>query len=276
MLKDTVKFLDYDDSNYLSHTEKFIVSEINSNIEEFIKSNSLNEFCKKHGFVSTNLTTLSKKLNFQSAKKMKMALFEKFYKIKSNFETNGNLFYSTKISKKYQVLLTEFINNQILELINIDWNIIDKLVKKINEVKTIYFLSSVEFNDSTLELLCFIKKIRYISIKSDLRIQFINGGVDQEDSNSLLIVSKVRNYLNDKEKDIINKFVKKDIDCFLFMPLKQLDLNLKGVHILTFGNMSQKTNSLSKISHYKLTHDFVFEILLRILMDNFKITDKEI
>lgn len=264
------KLLDIEESINLSPTEKFITNIINENIEEFVETEKIDVFCKKQNFTGSSLNILAKKLGFKSASELKLSLTKKYYKNIGIKEVCKDIFESKDIPKKYKTYLNDFINRQIYEFRNLDWHCIDKLATKILYSKTVYFLSSTEFNESYLEMFCFSNNIKFISIKSDWKIQFVDD-LHSEKSNSVLIIAKVRNYIKDTEKKIVKRFAKMGIESFIFIPTKDIGLNMEHVNIFSFGSILENNkNNIEEIFDYKITFEIVMDIILKTLTDEFQ------
>lgn len=266
MMKEFNKYIEYSDDDFLSPTEKYIVSIINENVDLFVNCKSINEFCRDMGFVAASLTMLAKKLNYKSAKDMKNKIRVEYFKreISANMLTIDNMYQNEKIPTFYKELLNNFIYDFILKTKKIDWEQIDELVNRLSKCKTIYYLSSTEFNESDLETFCYVTNKKFISIKSDLRIQILDSIIDVNDS--VFLVSKVRDYLKDSEKSLIQKFVDKKIPCYLFMPNRNLGVD-KTCKIFSFGAIeSESKNDFEKLWDYKSFHDRIFSIIMYIVI----------
>lgn len=262
MKKEFIKYIDCDGETFLSPTEKYIVNIINQNVESFVNCISINDFCKKNGIVAASLTTLSKKLNFLSAKDMKNKIRIEFIKRENSVSSlHFEDYYNSKnVPKFYKHFLTDFMHKFIFETQKTDWELIHEMINQLNKSKNVYYLSSTEFNESDLETFCLITKKKFISIKSDLRIQIIDTLIDVNDS--ILVVSKVRDYLKNSEKALIKKFTTKNIPCYLFMPTKDLGVD-NSCKIFSFGNIiANSKNDLETLWHYKTFHDLIFSMVI--------------
>lgn len=253
------------DPKMFTDVEIEIINDINLNVNEFIDTKSLVDFCYKKTYSPPSIDKLAKKLGHKTAKDLKNFITKTYYE-KCNISNKFNFDHqkSEGISNTRIKFLKEYLNRSALCLFNLNWVLIEKFRNEMINKKTIYVLHSDDiFSLTNLELICTFFKKTLIVIKSEYRLEYINKfSIDKD---SLLIICKMYKPLNSVETMTISMFLKHNIPIYLISSseeiMKHEKFKTESINKIIIGNFSNFDNHLYDIANYKMMYDQIFNIV---------------
>ncbi|MDE5545786.1 MAG: hypothetical protein K2I76_04195 [Malacoplasma sp.] len=252
-----------------SHTELCAIDYINQNPILFLKAVSFKDFCKNMPFSETSLQRIAKKFGFSSSLKMRAHFLESYLDKLNDASTNKNTSYKFINKKNFKLdkmTFESFLDSLKKCYTNIEWNIIRNLEEKILSSKAIYvYQSDPIFNFDSFDFFGVLADINIYRIQSFYRFEILKKiGIEK---NSVFIMTKAVSKPDDFEKEIVNFFIKKDIEIFLFSGLEGIFPDLKNNIVI--GNYKNTEIEYEKVLEFKSLYDSLINIVINNIFSEF-------
>ena len=252
-----------------SHTELCAIDYINQNPILFLKAVSFKDFCKNMPFSETSLQRIAKKFGFSSSLKMRAHFLESYLDKLNDASTNKNTSYKFINKKNFKLdkmTFESFLDSLKKCYTNIEWNIIRNLEEKILSSKAIYvYQSDPIFNFDSFDFFGVLADINIYRIQSFYRFEILKKiGIEK---NSFFIMTKAVSKPDDFEKEIVNFFIKKDIEIFLFSGLEGIFPDLKNNIVI--GNYKNTEIEYEKVLEFKSLYDSLINIVINNIFSEF-------